>query len=474
MFAEFFLSRAASSVFSLATFVVVAHGVDVSTAGIYISAASYAVLLYSFLDLGTGPNLVREAVEGDYRVHVAGYVWTRAFITLLVIAVGAIGVLILFPADARSAGFISLIFVAASMNGIPQPIGQVIGDVTAFRVLTLVQGLLVFLAVLAVVLLVRSPSAELLIAAYSLGAAVAALASVIWAQKHMKSVPFRSLPAVVKDQVRAVFVLAVATGAGSLYMRIDQALVLRLRDASQAAFYGLASRIAFQARLIPSAVQLSISPLLAERLRTQGRLNPEERRSISVIAMSAGLGLALLVIFTSDLAVLLLGGKKYDDAVLPTIIMGVSLVATCYNYVVATSAVMAGRDRQYLPVMLGTLALNVVANLLLIPHYGIQAAAATTLLTEVVSVTILAQIVGLDGGATRNWIFAAVLGSAAVGAVIKWGLLDAPLGANIAVSALFSMVGAACLKRAFDELRVLPSPRVVAEVEVAEAASDIS
>jgi O-antigen/teichoic acid export membrane protein len=364
--------------------------------------------------------------------------------------------------------------VAASMNGIPQPIGQVIGDVTAFRILTLVQGLLVFLSVLGVVLFVPTPSAELLVAAYSLGALVAAIASVIWAREHMESMPFRDLPAVVKDQVRAVFVLAVATGAGSIYMRIDQALVLRLLDATQAAYYGLASRIAFQARLIPSAVQLSISPLLAERMRTQGGLRPEERRSISIIAMSSGLGLALLVIFTSDLAVLLLGGKKYDDAVLPTIIMGVSLVATCHYYIVATSAVMAGRDKQYLPVMLGTLALNVIANLLLIPKYGIQAAAATTLLTEVVSVTIIAQIVGLEGGATRNWIFAGVLSIAGVGALVKWALLETPLGVNIAVSAVVSLIAALFLKRAFGELRTLPSSRVFAEVEVAEAASEIS
>ncbi|MBJ7354161.1 MAG: oligosaccharide flippase family protein [Thermoleophilaceae bacterium] len=456
----------------MGTFVVVTRGTAVATAGVYISAVSYALLLYSFLDLGTGPNLVREAADGDHRTRITHYFWTRIAVTAAVVAVGAVGVVILFPSSARTAGFISLIYVAASINGVAAPIGQVIGDARAFRVLTLVQGLAVFMAVAGCVLLISEPSANVLVAAYSLGGAISSLAALVWVRKHMERIPARELPKAIREQLRAVMMLAVATGAGSIYLRIDQSIVLKLRGALDAAYYGLASRIAVQARLVPSALQLSVSTFLAKRVRGDGVLALADQLALARVSLGTGVGLAFGVIAVSDAAVLAIAGSSYADAITPTIVLGASLLSTSYNYVVGTSAIMGGRDRAFLVVTIAALTFNIAANVLLVPSHGILAAALVASLTETFAAVAIAELVGVERGAVRRRYFgAALLGTVAV-ALAKLYLVEASTLINVAGSLLILGIGLAALAIAFRALRGLSDDPVAVEIGRIERASE--
>lgn len=465
-FVDFFSSRAGAAVFSLGTVVAVTHGTPVDTAGVYIAAVSYAVLLFSFLDLGTGPNLVRTAVHGDQGTHIAVYVWTRATLTAIVLAVGAIGVLFLFPDDARAAGFISLGYVACSIYGVAGPVGQVVGSAKAFRVLTLLQGATVFALVLACVLFVSEPSAELLVAAYSVGALLATVLGLKWVSGHMGYVKLSELPRLVRGNLRSVLMLGVATGAGAIYLRIDQMLVIRYAGSASSAFYGVAARIALQARLLPSSLQLAVSALLAQRMQSDGGLREDERKLLSTIALAIGLGVSAIVVASSDAAVYLFGGSDYSEAVVPTIILGVSLVSTSYSYLVGTALIMAGRDRAYLIIMLAAVVANVTLNILLIPSLGIDAAAMIAAGTEVLAVIAIAEVIGPAGGASRRTTFLGVLAIAAAIGAAKYGLLEVSIWANAAVSAIIVGAGIWLIWRAYAGLRTLPSPSELDELSV--------
>ena len=465
-FIDFFTSRAGALIFSLGTVMAVTHGTPVATAGVYISAVSYAVLLFSFLDLGTGPNLVRVAVHGDREFHISVYVWTRAALTVVVLAIGAIGVLVLFPSDAQAAGFISLGYVACSMYGVSGPVGQVVGSAKAYRVLTLLQGATVFALVLGCILFVPNPSAELLVGVYSAGALLATALGLHWVSRHMGYVEISKLPGLVRDNLRSVLMLGVATGAGSIYYRIDQTLVLKFAGSSASAFYGVAARLALQARLLPASLQLAVSALLAQRMQQEGGLRENERKQLSSIALFIGLGVSVIVVATSDAAVYLFGGSDYSAAVVPTIILGVSLVSTSYSYLVITALIMAGRDRAYLAIMLAAVAVNVSLNVILLPSYGINAAAAITAGTEVLAVLAVAEVIGPRGGASRRTTFLGTLLIAAAVGAAKYGLLELPLWANALVSALLFAAGAASVWRGYTGLRELPSPNELDELTI--------
>src|SRR4051794_27083973 len=118
LFVDFVGSRIGAAVFSFGTIWLVTHHVPVPVAGVYIAALSYALLLSGFLDLGTGPGLVREAARGDVERHITVYVWTRAALTIAVMVVGAAGLWLAFPPDARAAGALGLGIIASSVYGV--------------------------------------------------------------------------------------------------------------------------------------------------------------------------------------------------------------------------------------------------------------------------------------------------------------------------------------------------------------------
>ncbi|MGH2958946.1 MAG: polysaccharide biosynthesis C-terminal domain-containing protein, partial [Solirubrobacterales bacterium] len=193
------------------------------------------------------------------------------------------------------------------------------------------------------------------------------------------------------------------------------------------------------------------------RMQSEGGLRENERKLLSSIALSIGLGISVIVVASSDAAVYLFGGSDYSEAVIPTIILGVSLVSTSYSYLVGTALIMAGRDRAYLIIMLVAVLANVSLNVLLIPSLGIDAAAAIAAGTEVLAVTAIAEVIGPAGGATRRTTFLGVLALAAAVGLVKYGLLEVSIWVNAAVSAIIIGAGVWLVWRAYAGLRTLPS-----------------
>lgn len=456
LFLEFFTSRLAASAFSLGTFVLVTRGTTIETAGIYITAISYALLISILLDLGTGTHLVRKSVDGDPRREVTVFVATRAFLTSIAIVIGAVGVLVIFPPAAQPSGFASLAYVAGSAYAIAAPVGQLVGSARAFRAFTLIHGVGAFASILAVVMLIDDPSPTLLVAMYSASSIVSAVCAFVWVRRHMARIPLTQVSPAVRSNLREVVMLGTASGAAAIYDRIDQALVLRIAGSASSAYYGLATRITFQARLIPSSVQQSIISLLAHRLRTEGGLSPGEQRLIASTSMRTGLGVSLAVIAISDLAVYVLAGPAYREAITPLVILAVSLVSTSYRYVVAASAIVSGRDKMYLTVTLLALLGNVTANILVIDRYGINGAAVVGAVTELVSIAIIAEMVGPKGGATSLGRFSATLAVAAAAGAAKLVLVSSGYAWNVAGSVVLVIVAGLLLKSSLKLLRKLP------------------
>jgi O-antigen/teichoic acid export membrane protein len=107
------------------------------------------------------------------------------------------------------------------------------------------------------------------------------------------------------------------------------------------------------------------------------------RRVLVLVGVTVAVGGTALA---PTLVRVLAGGHRYASAALP---LSLLLAATAFSAVQSTyntALVALGRGRVLLPMMIGLLATNVVANVLLIPHFGAAGAAAATLATEAASV----------------------------------------------------------------------------------------
>jgi O-antigen/teichoic acid export membrane protein len=170
-------------------------------------------------------------------------------------------------------------------------------------------------------------------------------------------------------------------GAGivfsALYFRIDLLLVGYWRGAEGAALYSAVFRLVDALRLFPAAVLAVIFPALC-RARDWG---PLTRLTLSLgataVVVSSG-----VYLFAPRL-VRLFYGDAYLDAVPAFRILLLAAPLLFVNYALTHQLIGWASERRYALLCLGALAVNLSINLVMIPRYGFEGAAWTTLATEV-------------------------------------------------------------------------------------------
>jgi glycosyltransferase involved in cell wall biosynthesis/O-antigen/teichoic acid export membrane protein/O-antigen ligase len=181
----------------------------------------------------------------------------------------------------------------------------------------------------------------------------------------------------------ASLLLGLALVLNVLYYRIDVPLLALLTDSTQVAIYASAYRILDVVTLLPVAAAGVALPLMAAARKANVRHLAEFTRQYLELALAAGLLIAVaLTIFRQPLLTFLYGG--YYDASAPTLlVLAWVAAATLVTNVFTPLAVALNRQRTLLAVTALGLAVNLAANVALIPRYGAVAAAYATLVTEV-------------------------------------------------------------------------------------------
>lgn len=388
-FSEVLVGRVGTAVLSLTSIVLVARTAPTAEVGIYTAAMGFALLLFMFLDLGSGQALVRSAAaDSDEHQEIWLYLRTRATLTVLTATVGCLLVPVLFPVDARPAALLGMIVVLFSFAGPLAPVGQVIGRVRPYRNVLLLQGV-VSMALTAVALFVLGyRTAVPLVAASAVGSVVGSVVAAVWLARSVPPVVLRGWTA-IGPHLRTLALLGLATGLGSVYGRIDNTLVLRLVGTTDAAYYGIATRIIDQARIVPSTLLIPLGTVLAAMYATRIAPSRPEARWLIRLGVLIGTALTLALTASSTWATLIIGGHEYDDAARLVIVLGLALGVSVVGYVVVLCAIMAGEDRLYLSATAISLVLSVGANLVLLPAVGTMGAACTTIATQFCLMSVL-------------------------------------------------------------------------------------
>jgi O-antigen/teichoic acid export membrane protein len=399
-----------TSVLSLAAIILTAHLAPTSTTGIYTSSMGYALLLFMFLDLGAGLALVRGAASSmDRYDEIWLYVRTRALLTLVTTAAGLALGLLLFPQSAWPAMMTAMLVVLFSFAGVTSAVGQVLGDVRVYRNLLILQSVVsaTLTAAALIVFNVRSPVP--LVAASAAGGFVATVVAVRWLLKHVPLPKHWGHISGVLTHLRGLVILGLATGLSSIYTRIDSILVLRINGTDDAAFYGLASRILEQGRVIPATLLIPLGPLLASYYAAEASArSPEAMDWLARLAVYLGIGLCLCLASVSDLAVAVIGGARFVESATYLAILSVALGLGVTSYSLVLSCIMAGHDKSYLIVAGLSVVFNVALNLLILPTTGPLGASITTVATEVFVIGSLLYYVALH----ERFVFVKRIGGA--------------------------------------------------------------
>ncbi|MCW3000626.1 MAG: flippase [Solirubrobacterales bacterium] len=230
--------------------------------------------------------------------------------------------------------------------------------------------------------------------------------------------------------LRAGLPLGIASGLALAYGRIDQLLVLHYDGARGAGLYGSAYLLLERLQVLPAAVMTTALPLLAAAWPADlARTRRLVTQALEVMALIA-LPIVAFAAVAARPAVVALFGEDFAPAagVLPVLMLAFACV--CVGHVLGYLSIVVERQRAFVWIALGALALNVGANAVLLPRYGYRAAAWTTLATELLVIVWAGRVTltGL-GGPVRPARLARVVTAAALMAAVVLALRGAGLGA---------------------------------------------
>ncbi len=292
--------------------------------------------------------------------------------------------------------------------------------------------------------------------AYDAGFLVNSVVCVFFARKFVRP-SFRIDPAMARLILRDAAPLGLAVMVIAVYSRIDIVLLKAFTDSESVGYYTFAYRAVDLAAPLSLMFIGSVFPLLANHHASAEREQFRRlyQRSQDVLSI-VGISLLTLMILFARPMVDVVGGAEYAPSVTSLRILSMAFGLIWLSNLVDHSLIAVGKQGVlFWNACLG-LAVNLGANGVLIPLYGREGAAASTVLTEVAvlapALVVLARYIGQVPSFWVAWRLLPV--ACLAGAVVYF--LELPWFGEAAITCGLLAAGTAAARVvSIDEIRAL-------------------
>jgi O-antigen/teichoic acid export membrane protein len=436
---------------AVAVAVVLARGLGEREFGRYVVAIAFASLLGVLVDFGTGGYLVREgARKPDLLGRTIGLVVSlRVVLGLAAVAV-AISLPSLLGYERRTSIAIALFTAAAALRALGSTF---LSGLQALERLTDVAAVQAQQAIAGAGAAAAAVALGGGLIAVSWAALGVAAVSVPWSWRRLNAarhgpIEFRLTGLRIALPVVATFSSVLLFSTAITYL--DSLLVHAFKGNDETGLYGAAYRVLFALYFIPTVYSTAL-------MRSMSRLASTNRETLAWLYSRvvchltvAALPLAVFGLAGSRALLDILYGKPFGDADTALAWLLWSLVFTFPAWIASTTAYAIGAERRVVGIVAASLTLNVAANLLAIPVWGIEGAAAANVATEALTGALLIVLLQREG-VKLAWIAAVgkPLIAIAPAAAAVVALAGAPLAVRLAIGAGIYTAGLFLL-RTFD------------------------
>lgn len=387
-----------ASVVGFFTFVAMTRGLGPEAFGDFTAATVFLFIPVVLADVGLSAAVLREISADPERTEPAmsASLPLRALISAaaVLVAVG-IGFAVPFNEQTRVAILISSIgafLTLMTLSLLPLLQAQLkmqwaVGASIAGRVATFV----LTLAALGAGLGFRS-----VVTAHVVGLALTFVLHV-WAVARL--IPLRLTVDVAywRRLVAGSLALGLAIALSQIYFRVDTVLLALLRSSEEVGYYGAAFKFVELSVLVPGAVGVSIFPPLARFVATRDpRATGLVQKSFDVLLAAAVPVMVIMLAFAEEI-VELTAGEAFREAATAVRILAPFGLFAFVGAVLWRVLMASDRDRTLLWVAAFILAVNVALNLIFVPRYGFEAAAAITVASEALVLLPIAYGVWREG-----------------------------------------------------------------------------
>ena len=253
-----------------------------------------------------------------------------------------------------------------------------------------------------------------------------------------------------------------------LSYKFDSLLIYHFRGDSENGLYTAAYNLIFSMAMISNVINTALYPSLSRQAaHDQSSLHHVYDRILRYLIIT-GLPIAVGGSILADHIILLLGGEAYRGAIdvfrILVLVSPLMFVSEYLGYIV----LIRGEEKLAARSVVISTSVNVVANILLIPRYGMMAAAVITVITEAVLMGQYASVIyGKVHFNLKNSFVAPLIAAMLMGAVTLVLRDHVPFAITILLSAcvylpmlfVFQIIGQ-------DEMHFLRSLRTRSEVRV--------
>ncbi len=291
-----------------------------------------------------------------------------------------------------------------------------------------------------------------------LGAAVIAYLSWRWVRR-LGVLPGRASPQSWGALLRASLPFAIGGLALGLSYKFDSVLLNIFRGDAETGYYNAVYNLVFAAAFVPYSLNSALYPSLtrhaAGRLESLPRVCARALRYLMVVALPIAVAAWVL----ADRLVPFLFGAAYEAAIpalqIVMIVTPLMFMSDLLGYVAA----IQGFERRIARAAMVSTGVNVALNLLLVPPFGLLAAAVMTVLTEAI---LVAQYVWILRALVRQLDWGTTLVRPLAAALSMGGLLFALHNLPLLVSILLGALAYGGLLTALgvigrDEIRLVRS-----------------
>lgn len=359
-------------------FALVARTLGADDTGKYVLALSFTTIFVVFVDLGFTNVLIREAAK--FKEKIQTFVSTIVAVKLVLGALTYVAAvmtvnLLGYDVEIRQLVYLSAVTMLfdslhLTLYGILRAIGDLkweAGSIVLSQVATLALGtFFIFGGYPLIFLILAFTIPSVLNATYA--------AHILWSQYKVSIRPaFNRETFLYIGKIAIPF--AIAAIFARLYSYLDSIILSKLLDTTAVGQYSIATKITFAFQFIPLALIAAVYPRFSEYYATNkeklARMFEQSMKYLLVVAFPIAAGISLLA---QDLVVTLFS-VEYAASVLPLQILMASLIFSFVSFPIG--AILNACDKQVTQtVIVGmVLIINVIANLLLIPNFGITGAA---------------------------------------------------------------------------------------------------
>jgi O-antigen/teichoic acid export membrane protein len=186
----------------------------------------------------------------------------------------------------------------------------------------------------------------------------------------------------IKDILKQGWPFALVVGFSAIYNRIDVVLIGLIKGFEQTGYYTAAYKIFDLLAFFPSVVSYTLFPFFATLMKKNSifeiRVNLEKYLKLMIVA---ALPMAVGGMLLSARLIALVAGAKYQPAA-PVLAVLIWAPAILFVYIPLNSLVLSQLTKKAMMITGVNVIVNVAGNLLLIPRYGILAAAVMTVVSE--------------------------------------------------------------------------------------------